>query len=53
MGRKVLGPVKTRCLSLSMPWQRSESQCVVEQGEAGGDRVFLEGKTGKVMIFEM
>jgi hypothetical protein len=36
-----------------MPGQGSRSRWVSEQGRAGGDRGFLDGKLGKGITFEM
>jgi hypothetical protein len=53
MGGEVLGPVKVLCPSIGECQDWKWSEWVGEQGKWGGDKVFLEGKLGKGITFEM
>jgi hypothetical protein len=54
MGGEALGPVKVLCPQCrGIPGPGSGSEWAGEQGDGGEDRVFLEGKLGKGITFEM
>jgi hypothetical protein len=53
MGGEAFGPVKVLCPSIRACQDQKAGVGGLEQGEVGGDRRFLEGKSGKVITFEM